>query len=225
MAPTPVATSFCYLQGLRSLRRDGPRGKRLHRRGKGSHLARPPRARVALRGVERIFGVSRGTILRWPEKKGRELTALADTLRPARECDVLELDEAWSFVGKKENKRWLPAALCRRTGQVVAFAIGDRSADTCARSVVEEDPRELPRMPQLLRLLGRLRERVLMADARSGRQKERRNLAYGAFLLMRFASGWRGTCARCSRFRSRSGCTTWSHAGSLASTIGLSPKI
>lgn len=46
---------------------------------------------------------------------------------------MLELDEAWSFVGKKENKRWLWFALCRRTREVVAFVIGDRSAKTCAR--------------------------------------------------------------------------------------------
>jgi IS1 family transposase len=45
----------------------------------------------------------------------------------------LELDEAWSFVGRKAEKRWLPAAMCRRTRQIVAFVIGDRSAKTCAR--------------------------------------------------------------------------------------------
>jgi IS1 family transposase len=45
----------------------------------------------------------------------------------------MELCRAWSFVGEKDNKRWLPAALCRRKGQVVAFAIGDRSSDTCAK--------------------------------------------------------------------------------------------
>ena len=38
--------------------------------------------------------------------------------------DVLELDELYSFVGKKKNKRWLWVALCRRTRQVVAFVIG-----------------------------------------------------------------------------------------------------
>ena len=67
------------------------------------------------------------------QKKGRELKPLAETLASARPEDVLELDEAWSYVGKKENKQWLWTALCRRTGQVVAFAIGDRSSDTCAR--------------------------------------------------------------------------------------------
>lgn len=58
---------------------------------------------------------------------------MAQSLLPAKPNDVLELDEAWSFVGSKDNKRWLQAALCRRTGQVVAFVIGDRSAQTCAR--------------------------------------------------------------------------------------------
>jgi IS1 family transposase len=78
------------------------------------------------------------------QKKGRKLKSLAKTLAPAREGDVLELDEAWSYVGKKSNKRWLWTALCRRTGQVVAFAIGDRSADTCARlwKKIPEDYRQ-----------------------------------------------------------------------------------
>jgi insertion element IS1 protein InsB len=46
---------------------------------------------------------------------------------------VLELDELWSFVLKKSAKRWIWIALCRRTRQVVAFVIGDRSARTCRK--------------------------------------------------------------------------------------------
>ena len=66
-------------------------------------------------------------------KKGREQPDLSDTVAPAEAGDVLELDEAWSFVGRKSEKRWLWTAMCRRTRQVVAFVIGDRSAKTCAR--------------------------------------------------------------------------------------------
>ena len=44
---------------------------------------------------------------------------------------VLELDEIWSFVQKKANKRWIWLALCRTTRQVVAYAVGDRSEATC----------------------------------------------------------------------------------------------
>ena len=47
--------------------------------------------------------------------------------------DVLEFDEAWSFVLKKANKRWLWTVMCRRTRQIVAFTIGDRSEKACRR--------------------------------------------------------------------------------------------
>jgi insertion element IS1 protein InsB len=44
---------------------------------------------------------------------------------------VLELDELWSFVHSKEEKRWVWIALCRRTRQVVAYWVGDRSEQSC----------------------------------------------------------------------------------------------
>lgn len=47
------------------------------------------------------------------------------------EATLLELDELWSFVLKKANKAWIWIALCRKTRQVVARAIGDRSENTC----------------------------------------------------------------------------------------------
>jgi insertion element IS1 protein InsB len=45
----------------------------------------------------------------------------------------LELDELWSFVFKKANDSWIWIALCRKTRQVVASAVGDRSKRTCQR--------------------------------------------------------------------------------------------
>lgn len=45
----------------------------------------------------------------------------------------LELDELWSFVQKKANKRWVWIALCRTTRQVVAYFIGERSATACQK--------------------------------------------------------------------------------------------
>jgi IS1 family transposase len=47
--------------------------------------------------------------------------------------DVLELDEMWSFVQSKANPRWLWVALNRRTRQVAAWVLGDRSEETCQR--------------------------------------------------------------------------------------------
>ena len=67
------------------------------------------------------------------QKKGRHLDAVADEVEPGQADDLLELDECWTYVQKRSNKRWLWVVLCRRTRQVVAFVIGDRSARTCAR--------------------------------------------------------------------------------------------
>ena len=50
-----------------------------------------------------------------------------------REASTLELDELWSFILKKAYKKWIWIALCRRTRQVVAYAIGDRSKRTCRK--------------------------------------------------------------------------------------------
>ncbi len=71
------------------------------------------------------------------QKKFAALPPLTDTVaQPAAddpEATVLELDELWSFVLKKANKRWIWIALSRRTRQVVAYCIGDRSQATCQK--------------------------------------------------------------------------------------------
>ncbi|WP_259083434.1 IS1 family transposase [Salinibacter ruber] len=90
------------------------------------------RERGSKRAISRIFGISRNTLTRWL-KKGRESDSVAKGLQSAEENDVLELDECWTYVRKRSNKRWLWVALCPQARQVVAFVIGDRSAKTCAR--------------------------------------------------------------------------------------------
>ena len=46
----------------------------------------------------------------------------------------------WSFVKKRKNKKWLWLALCRRTRQIVAYALGSRGEATC-RSLWRRIPR------------------------------------------------------------------------------------
>jgi IS1 family transposase len=89
--------------------------------------------RVSMRGLERIFTVSRQQIAIWIHEHVRSLPPLRATLLPAQPDEELELDEAWSFVFKKANKRWLWTVMCRRTRQILAFSIGDRSENTCRR--------------------------------------------------------------------------------------------
>lgn len=89
------------------------------------------RERVSLRGLARIFGVSRKTITQWLKTAIRSLPPFQASVSEAKAGDVLELDEVWSFVGSKQQKIWLWIALCRRTRQVVAYTLGDRSTQTC----------------------------------------------------------------------------------------------
>lgn len=62
---------------------------------------------------------------------------MSETLiKPDATCPdalAMELDELWSFVLKKVNKVWIWIALSRKTRQVVAYAVGDRSEDTCQK--------------------------------------------------------------------------------------------
>jgi insertion element IS1 protein InsB len=87
--------------------------------------------RISMRGIERLFGLSRHTVADWIEDWAVHLPPLEATLVAAQLEDVLELDEVWSFVVKKANQRWVWVALCRRTRQIVAYYIGDRTEISC----------------------------------------------------------------------------------------------
>jgi len=89
--------------------------------------------RCSLRGVARIFAIARPTIARWLKAHVQNSPDVKETLLPATPDDVLEFDEMGSFVRKKDQARWLWTAMCRRTRQIVAFAIGDRSKATRLR--------------------------------------------------------------------------------------------
>ena len=107
--------------------------KRLHTEREKETILKTYQERASMRGLERIFGVSRQTVADWIRRIVAGLPALKDSLEAVQPDDVLELDEVWSFVFKKEQKRWLWTAICRRTRQIVAFVIGDRSEKTCRR--------------------------------------------------------------------------------------------
>ena len=86
-----------------------------------------------MRGLERIFSISRQQVAIWIKEHVQEMPPLKETILPYQSGDVLELDEAWSFVLKKANKRWLWTAMCRRTRQIIAFVIADRGEKACLR--------------------------------------------------------------------------------------------
>jgi insertion element IS1 protein InsB len=76
-------------------------------------------------------------VIGWLKKKAEKTPELRETLVEPDEDDPeatdMELDELWSFVLKKSNKVWIWIALCRKTKQVVAYAVGDRTEETCRK--------------------------------------------------------------------------------------------
>ena len=84
-----------------------------------------------MRGVQRVFGVVQRTLKRWLAEAEAAVNKLAETLAPAQVNDILELDELWSFVLKKDNQQWIWVGLCRRTRQIVAYNVGDRTDESC----------------------------------------------------------------------------------------------
>src|SRR5437588_2516362 len=85
---------------------------------------------------EHLWGLL-GNCVQLDQKKGAQLPPLRTTLVAPDPEDptstTLELDELWSFVLKKAKEVWVWIALCRKTRQVVAYALGDRSKQTCLR--------------------------------------------------------------------------------------------
>ena len=54
----------------------------------------------------------------------------SSSLVPARTSDIIEYDELWSFVVSKAQRIWVWVALCRRTKQVVAYYLRDRTKES-----------------------------------------------------------------------------------------------
>jgi insertion element IS1 protein InsB len=99
--------------------------------GASQALVNATKERISLRGLARIFGVSRKAITKWLKEAIRALPPFQRSVSASQPGDVLELDEVWSFVANKQQKVWLWLALCRRTRQIVAYTLGDRSTQTC----------------------------------------------------------------------------------------------
>ena len=92
--------------------------------------------RISLRGICRAVGVGLQWLLqfmvtRFQAAPERLYVKPADN-PPAVILQRLEaeLDELWSFVGKKANRQWVWIAMDATTRQVLAFHVGDRSSQS-----------------------------------------------------------------------------------------------
>ena len=86
--------------------------------------------RISLRGICRVAKVSLCWLLNFIEKLYETVPDdLNFSVPDDAEIEILclEADEIWSFVGNKKNKRWIWLIIERRTRQIIAVHIGDRS--------------------------------------------------------------------------------------------------
>ena len=89
--------------------------------------------RISLRGICRVLKVSLTWLINFIEQIYLTTPADLQVVAPSAaeiELFCVEADELWSFVGKRENKRWVWLILERRTRQIIALHLGDRSQDS-----------------------------------------------------------------------------------------------
>ena len=95
--------------------------------------------RVSLRGICRIFGVSLTWLLAYathvwestPADLGAQpVESLQQEDEMQLQCTGIQLDELWSFVGRKRCKAWIWIAYEPINKQVVAVVIGKRDEQT-----------------------------------------------------------------------------------------------
>jgi insertion element IS1 protein InsB len=89
--------------------------------------------RISLRGICRAIGVGLRWLLYFMVER---FTAAPDHLyvQPTAGTQKVilqrleaEVDELWSFVGKKANRQWVRIAMDADTRQIITFHVGDRS--------------------------------------------------------------------------------------------------
>ena len=102
--------------------------------------------RISLCGICRVIGVG----LRWllsfmaerftaaPEHRYVQSTAGHQSVLLQRL--EAEVDELWSFVGRRANRQWVWIAMAALTRQIIAFHVGDRSRQS-AQALWEKIPR------------------------------------------------------------------------------------
>ena len=90
--------------------------------------------RISLRGIYRVIGVGLRWLLYFMVER---FTAVPEDLyiqSPAGAQRVIlhrleaEVDELWSFVGKKANRQWVWIAMDAMTRQIIAFHVGTEAA-------------------------------------------------------------------------------------------------
>ena len=85
---------------------------------------------MGFRAIERATGINHNTVINWVREAG---LALPDAPEALEIPEIAELDELQTFIGSKKNKFWLWTAVNHKAPGIIAWVLGDRSAQTFAQ--------------------------------------------------------------------------------------------
>src|SRR2546423_267415 len=94
-----------------------------------------------IRDISRVLSISTNTVLKLLRCVARQVN---EPVVPKRIAD-LELDEFWSFVGKKKHQRWTWCAFDRKLKRTTAFVNGRRTDKNCQRLLQKLDASRVKR--------------------------------------------------------------------------------
>jgi IS1 family transposase len=114
---------------------------------------------ASLRAITRMTGIHRSTIAGLALRVGQGCALLLDEKMCNLQCDFLQFDEIWGFIGKKEKHRrvdddptlgdvWTFCAIDAETKLVPAFKVGKRDHLT-ANAFVSDVASRLRNRPQV----------------------------------------------------------------------------
>ena len=104
-----------------------------------------------IRDTARVLSISKTTVISMLKSKEPVLVQVNPNIQKQplnagtkvaikRICDEAELDEQWSFVGSKENQRWLWYAIDHATSTVLAYVFGRRKDEIFKKLKALLDP-------------------------------------------------------------------------------------
>ena len=103
---------------------------------------------VSIRATERLTGIHRDTIMRLGARVGMGCAALHDRLMRDLHVSRIELDEAWSYVGKKQRQvkpedgtgmgdQYVFLALADSAKTIVSYRVGKRDSENTRAFVAD----------------------------------------------------------------------------------------
>lgn len=91
----------------------------------------------SIRSIERITGIHRDTVMRLGVRIGTACAKIQDEKMRGLNCDQIEVDEIWGFIGAKRNRAdavgaygdvWTFIALDADTKLIPSFIVGKRDS-------------------------------------------------------------------------------------------------